>query len=298
MYQPVISVKDKRFSVYRLGQYYLLISIGSNRLRISCVDQVSSRCLLMEAYQIDADNSTQYLTILQQLFREHPFIATSAWKKVVLCFENQQYTLVPSALFQENNSADYLKLAVDIADQAVKHCIHTDLGLAVVFAVDESIANWLQKGYTAEHCCIIHQANSLIAGTAAYIQAKKLYAEAKVFVLAESGHMHITVVEKSQLLYYNRFAYNSSDEFLQYILIVMYTLALNPGVHEVILAGSVVKNSLVHKKMRNYIRHVSFSEKPPYLKFSWSFKKDLIINYFDLVNLYPATNYLNNLKFS
>jgi hypothetical protein len=252
----------------------------------------------MEAYQIDADNPAQYLPILQQLFREHPFIATSAWKKVVLCFENQQYTLVPSALFQEKDSADYLKLAVDIADQTVKYCIHTELGLAVVFAVDESIVNWLQKGYTTEHCCIIHQANSVIAGTAAYIQAKKLYTEAKVFVLAEAGHIHITVVEKSQLLYYNRFAYNSSDEFLQYILIVMYTLALNPGVHEVIVAGNIVKNSVVYKKMRNYIRYVSFSEKPPYLKFGWSFKKDLIINYFDVINFYPATNYLTNLKFS
>jgi len=298
MYQPIISVKDKRFSVYRLGQYYLLISMGSNRLRISCIDPVSNRCLLMEAYKIDADNSTQYLGILQQPFQEHPFIATSAWKKVTICFENQHYTLVPSALFQEKSSADYLKLAVDVTDQAVKYCIHTDLGLAVVFAVDSNIANWLQNGYTTEHCCIIHQANSLIAGTVAYMQAKKLYADAKVFVLAEADYMHITVVEKSQLLYYNRFAYNSSDEFLQYILIVMYTLALNPGVHEVIVAGSVVKNSLVYRKMRNYIRHISFSEKPPYLKFSWSFKKDLIINYFDLVNFYPATNYLNNLKFS
>jgi hypothetical protein len=252
----------------------------------------------MEAYQIDADNSTQYLSILQQLFHEHPFIASSAWKKVALCFENQRYTLVPNALFQERNSADYLKLAVDMSDQAVKYCIHTDLDLAVVFAVDSDIVNWLQNGYTMEHCCITHQANSLIAGTVTYMQAKKLHAEPRVFVLAEPEYMHITVVEKSQLLYYNRFAYSSSDEFLQYILIVMYTLALNPGMHEVIIAGNVVKNSLIHRKMRNYIRRVSFSEKPPYLKFGWSFKKDWIANYFDLVNFYPATSYLNNLKFS
>ena len=105
-------------------------------------------------------------------------------------------------------------------------------------------------------------------------------------------------MEKSQLLYYNRFTYHSSDEFLQYILIVMYALALNPAVHEVIVAGNMVRDSLVHKKMRNYIRYVSFSNTPPYLKFGWSFKKSLIANHFDLLNFYPATGYLNKLNFS
>jgi hypothetical protein len=298
MYQSIISIKDKRFSVYRINHYYLLISIGSNRLRIACIDPEASRCLLMEAYQIDATTSSEYFTILKQLFQEHPFLATSAWKKVVICFENQQYTLVPTSLFQEENSIDYLKLAVDVETQSVKYCLHTDLDVSIVFAVDPVIANWLQNGYNKDHTYIVHQANSIIASTTSYLNAKKLGGGPKVFVLAETGYMHITVMEKSQLLYYNRFVYNSSDEFLQYILIVMYSLALNPALNEVILAGNVVKDSLVYKKMRNYIRYIYFSDKPPYLKFSWSFKKSIIANYFELVNFYPATDYLNKLKFS
>lgn len=298
MYQSILSIKDKRFSVYRLSQYYLLISIGNNRLRVSCVDQESSRCLLMEAYQIEAVDSSNYLATLKQLFQEHTFLATSAWKKVVICFENQQYTVLPAPLFREEDSIEYLKLAVDVENQAIKHCFHSDLNVVVVFAVDPAISSWLQNGYNSDHCYLVHQANSLIAGASSYVIAKRLGAEAKVFVLAETGYMHITVIEKSELLYYNRFAYNSSDEFLQYILIVMYALALNPATHEVIVTGNMVKNSLIHKKMRNYIRYVSFSDMPPSLKFGWSFKKNLIINYFDLINFYPATDYLLKLKFS
>ncbi|OJW66756.1 MAG: hypothetical protein BGO68_00260 [Candidatus Amoebophilus sp. 36-38] len=252
----------------------------------------------MEAYQIDSSSPSAYLDTLKQLFQEHPFLATSAWRQVAICFENQQYTLVPIPLFQEKSSIDYLKLAVNIENESVKYCLHPDLNIAVVFGVDAAVATWLQKGYTQDHCHILHQASSLIEGTIGYANAKKMGVEPKVFVLAEMDHMHITVIEKSQLLYYNRFAYNSSDEFLQYILIVMYTLALNPNVHEVIVAGNVVKNSLVYKKMRNYIRYVSFSDIPPHLKFGWSFKKSFIINYFDLLNFYPASDYLSKLKFS
>ena len=298
MYKSIISIKDKRFSVYRLNQYYLLVSIGNNRLRLTSIDQESDRCLLMEAYQIDSGSPSAYLVTLKQLFQEHPFLATSAWRKVAICFENQKYTLVPIPLFQEKNSIDYLKLAVNIENESARYCLHPHLNIAVVFAVDDPVAAWLQKGYHPDHCHIVHQASSLIEGAIGYANAKKLSLEPRVFVLAETDYMHITVIEKSQLLYYNRFAYSSSDEFLQYILIVMYTLALDPSIHEVIVAGNVVKNSLVYRKMRNYIRYVSFSDIPPHLKFSWSFKKSFIINYFDLLNFYPASDYLNKLKFS
>ena len=299
MYQSIIAIKDRRFSIYQINKYYLLISIGNTQLKISCFDPVENRCLLMEVYQIKSSNSLEYLSALKELFQDHSFIAVSIWKKVCICFENQQYTLVPTSLFQEKNKEDYLKLAVsEIAQQTVKSCMHMNLGVTVVFAVDLNIVNWLQTGYKSENCVIIHQASSLIAGVTSYLQAKKLTVESKVFVWIETNYIHITVLKNSQLLYYNRFFYTSSDELLQYILIVMSSLKLNPNLQEVILTGNITKSSLAYKKVCNYIRYVSFSKNPSYFKFGWVFKKDVCMNYFDILNLYPATNYLNILKVS
>jgi hypothetical protein len=117
---------------------------------------------------------------------------------------------------------------------------------------------------------------------------KKLVTGAIVLVVAENNVMHITAMDQGKLLYYNRFVYTSSDEFLQYILIVMYTLALTPEFHPVVLAGSITKNSIAHRKIRSYIRHVSFIERPPHLQLAWNLKNDLLTNYFELLNFYPA----------
>eukprot|EP01132_Coremiostelium_polycephalum_P000714 gene714-885_t len=237
MYHPVVSVKDKRFSIYKIESYCLLISIGQNRLRISCMDRVTNRCLLVESYRMEVANSVDYLHALQQLFKAHAFLAASSWQRVTLCFENQHYTLIPAALFQAKNTAEYLQYAIDVGGHKTAHCIHTDLGLAIAFAIDDKIEHWLRSEYVPEKCYTVHQASSLIAGSVAYMKNKKSRTTTSVFVCVETAHLHITVVEKDKLLYYNRFAYGSSDDLLQYILVVMYTLALDPGVHSVIALG-------------------------------------------------------------
>lgn len=290
MYQPVSTFQDKRFNIYKLNQYALLISVGDYRVRIACIEHGTNRCLLLEAYQIENVTSSASLLIeLQKFFREHPFIATVGWRKVVVIFENGRYTLIPTPLYQEGYAADYLKLAVDTDQQDVRYYHHdTDLGTTVVFGIDTATIDWLKDGYQSKDFHVIHQASALITSIHFYLYMKKLVAEATVLVVAEDNMMHITVMDQAKLIYYNRFAYNSSDEFLQYILIVMYTLALTPEFHPVILAGSIARNSVAHKKISSYIRHVSFIERPPHLQLAWAFKNELLTNYFELLNFYPA----------
>ncbi len=290
MYQPVSAFQDKRFNIYKLNQYALLLSISEHRLRIACIEHGTNRCLLLEAYQIENITSSAYLLIeLQKFFQEHPFIATVGWRKVVVIFENERYTLIPTHLYQEGYAADYLKLTVDIVQQEVGYYHHhTELGTTVVFAIDAAIVDWLKNGYQSKDFRVIHQASALITSTHFYLYRKQLVAEAAVLVIADSNVMHITVMDQAKLVYYNRFAYNSSDEFLQYILIVMYTLALTPEFHQVILGGSIARNSVAHQKICSYIRHVSFIERPPHLQLAWALKKELLTNYFELLNFYPA----------
>lgn len=290
MYQPVSTFQDKRFNIYQLSHYILLLSIGDDRLRIACIEYGTNRCLLLQTYQIKRDTaSSPLLVVVQQLFREHPFVGTVGWKKVIVIFENEQYTLLPTHLYQDKYAAHYLKLAVGIGQQDVR-CYHydNDLGVTVVFAIETALVDWLKNGYQSKEFYVIHQASALVTSTHFYLNTKKLVAEATVLVVAEDNVMHITVMDQAKLLYYNRFEYNSSDEFLQYILIVMYTVALKPSFHQVILAGSITKNSVAHKKIRSYIRHVSFIEKLPHIQLIWWCRKALLTNYFELLNFYPA----------
>ena len=281
-YQLIFSIKDKHFSMDYLAQYYLTISIGRLSFRICCIDSVTNQCLLLEVYKLDHSLETQHISTIEQLYHNHPWLASKVWHTAILCIENQQYTLIPRPLFQEKDATSYLKLASCIDSNTVQHCAHPHLDLVVAFGVEPWLLKWFQATYDQSKRHIIHQASSLIEGILTYLQAKGLGVLPRLFVLVELEHMHITVIKASNLLYYNRFMYTDSDELLQYILIVMNTLNLDPNMLEVILGGNITPHSSAYRKARNYIANIFFIDRPICLKFQRAFKKNIITKHFDL----------------
>jgi hypothetical protein len=291
-YQTTFSIKDKRFDMAQLRNYHLAISLGDTSLRICCIDQISNRCLWIESYILHTITPSVRMQAIEQLWKVHPLLANNWWNTVILCIENQQYTLIPKSLFNAKDIDAYLNLATASDHALAKYYVHANLGVVLAFNIDAVLLNWFQTIYEQTTFHTIHQASSLISGLSIsnYLNHKNLRPSPQIFAMAESDHLHILVMTKAKLFYYNRFPYHDSDELLQYILIVMVTLELDPSSQEIIISGNITKNSLTHRKLQNYIRKVTFSERLPHLKFGWSFKDSILIQYFDLLSIYTCQN--------
>ena len=283
-YQPLLAVKDKRFDAANLAQYHLSIYINDIYFKVGCVDLTTTQCLLLEAYRLACGCSDQWIQAIQQLYEDHPILVAKNWSAVTLCVGNQQYTLIPEPLFQEKKLADYLNFNCLVGAKAFRHFTHSALNVALAFAIDPWLLNWFRVTYKDTSLHTIHQASSLIQSTWTYIRGNKRHLLPNVLVFIESDHLHITVIQKNQLLYYNRFEYASSDELLHYILTVMHTLKLDTSLHEVILGGDITKSSLVYRKARNYIRKVTLMPALPYLKFRGMFSKKMIRAHIDVLS--------------
>jgi len=207
IFQPTLAIQDSRFNVYLLKQCHLVMSLGITSLKIACIDRITHRCLLIEAYTIKPNALPERISAMEQLWQAHPLLASQSWNTITLGIENQQYTLVPKPLFQEENTAVYLNLAATSSSQVVQYCIHPTLNLVVAFAVEPLLLAWFQTRYAQSNFLAIHQASSLIAGISSYSTAKRLGAIPRVFVIANETHVHITVMGEKKLYYYNRFTY-------------------------------------------------------------------------------------------
>lgn len=283
-YQNLLAVKDKRFNVAALSQYHLSIYISDASFKVSCVNPTTTQCLLLETYSLAYGRGQRRMQAIEQLYQDHPLLVARNWSAVTLCIGNQQYTLIPKKFFQQRKLADYLDFTCPIGSNTIKHFTHSSLNLAVVFAMDPLLLNWFQGTYEQIQLHTIHQASSLIEGTLSYLRGNRPSLLPKVMVFVEAKHIHITSIQKSKLLYYNRFEYTSSDEFLHYMLIVMHTLQLDPSFHEVILGGSISKGSIAYRKARNYIRKLTLSGRPPYLKFRSIFNKEILTTHLDVLS--------------
>lgn len=283
-YQPLFAVQDKRFNLAALSQYHLSIYINDIYVKICCVNAITKRCLLFEEYKLTHECAHQRLQAIEQLYKEHPILAAKDWFSVTLCVGNQRYTVIPKSLLQEKEYADYLSFACPIGSNTVEHFTHCALNAAVVFAIDSSLVDWFTNVYEKTRLHIIHQASCLIQGTWTYLQGKKPEKLPRVLVFVEANNLHITAIQNGNLIYYNRFAYDSCDELLYYTLIVMRTLQLDTSLHEVILGGYITKQSLAYKKARQYIRRLTLMNTLPYLRFGKTLPNKVMIAHLDILS--------------
>jgi Protein of unknown function (DUF3822) len=282
-YKLLCAVRGKNFNTTNLSQYHLSIHVSGASFKVSCVNAVTTQCLLLETYALVYRHPYQRLHAIKQLYQDHTLLAGS-WSAITLCIDNQQYTLVPKELVQEKKLADYLGFTCLMSGKTTRHFTHPSLNMTVIFAIDSGLLSWFQEIYNHSQLYTIHQASSLIQSIWTYLRDNKPCSLPKVLVFVASNYLHITVIQKNELLYYNRFEYASSDKLLYYILVVMRTLNLDTNLHEVMLGGHITKGSLAHKKARNYIRKLTFISTLPYLKFGDILSKETMRTHLDVLS--------------
>lgn len=283
-YHRLITIKDRSFSIPAIAKHHLSICISNTSFKVSCINPTTTQCLFLEAYSLSTDTPQQQIQAIEQLYQEHPLLGMKDWSTITLCIGSQQYSLIPKVFVQEGNVTDYLKFTCPVGSNTVQYFTHAALNLSVAFAVEPLLLNWFQKTYHQIPINIIHQASSLIEAALTYVRGNSSSSLSQLLVFVEESHLHIIITQKDKLLYYNRFEYTQIDEFLYYILSVMKTLQLDPQFHEVILAGSIYKNSLAYQKAHSYIRKLFFIEKPPYLKCKRSFGRGILVRYLDVLS--------------
>lgn len=287
MYKPIHAFLDNRFNIQQQHEYDLIISLSEGSVRFIGMGDAKV-CLLAEAYDLQNIHAQDAeLLKVQKIFHDHPLIAKGSWRKILCIIANQWYTLVPTPLYIKESIADYLRLAVDFVQEEMSLRAHkTEYNATVVFAIYSAMIDWLNDIYPSQNLCIIPQSSAIITSAQFYLHAKKLTSIPQVFVVTERMHMDITFIDHTNLIYYNRFEYATGDDWIQNILTVMHALALKPEVNRVILAGYIVKNSVVYKKLCAYVRNIAFVEKPNALRMRCSSKQENFIHYFELFNAY------------
>ena len=92
-------------------------------------------------------------------------------------------------------------------------------------------------------------------------------------------NFEIIIVENNKLRFYNRFEYNTKEDFIYYLLFTAEQLQLNPEEFPAILMGTVDEKDDLFKIAYKYVRHVSVLPKEAML-----YNNDTGSKHFTLLN--------------
>ncbi len=287
-FKQIQSVKDDEFNVDSIPEYTLSMQIGNKSFRFCILDTRVNKCLWLEDYSFSSILFTeQLLDQLNLIFDDHMVLQAGFWQNIFLSFQNQQFTLIPEAVFKPEQAADYLQLAADttLEPMDVHYYKHVSSGMVNVFAAQRKTIDWFKAVYLNKHIQLVHHTSAFIEGLK-YNNSSSAKPSQTLSILIEESYLTIALVDGQQLEFCNTYYYTSVQDFVYYTMLVMQELKLNPETCKVILYGGISHDSAIFNTLYKYIRNVNFGAKPKHLEFGYKFDEVLDHRYFSIYNIY------------
>lgn len=176
-----------------------------------------------------------------------------AYSGVVVIHRNNLFSLVPGALFDKNELANYLKFNARIlANDLIEYDEISNYDLVNVYVPFMNINNYIYELFGAFD--FMHSGTVLIQ---ALLNSHSGGKEPVCYVHAGEHDMDIMVLSQKQLLFYNSFPYTTKEDFIYYLLFTMEQLKLDPGSVKTRLFGDIEEGDEIYTICYEYIQHLS-----------------------------------------
>ena len=255
----------------------LSIQVGLNGLSFLVLDLFTKKVELIRDIKFSEKITPQQL--LKNLIKEFDNIdlLNENFNKIQVIHDNEVQTLVPSALFEEVNLSDYLKFNAKIfKNDFITYDAITNQEIMSVYVPYVNINNYIfEKFGSFEYK---HSSTVIIDKI---LQIGKNIKEKLLYVNVEKSNIDIIVINSNSLLFYNKFKYNTKEDFIYFILFTIEQLELNPEKLNCKFMGSILTDDELFKIAYKYIRNVSIVS---YEKMNYF--KDKNTEHFTILNSY------------
>lgn len=269
-----------------MDSYQLLIKFGASSSTVAVFEKETNKFLFAESFLYDnAESDTSMVVRLQNIWNNHEYLIASFWKEVVLIPVNKQFTIVPSKLFSEEQSSDYLKLNTRVS-QSKEQVFSQELPSiesTAIFTIGSELYDWFKEIYPQAEIKCAHLASSFLMGISSSIPSSSN----TIYVNTSGKLMSVAVVQDGKLKFVNNFEYHRSPEdFNYFVLLVISELQLAQETVEVKVWGDISETTPQMDVLKSYVKSLSFGDRPEEFTFTVPFNE--IPNHFNL-DIYSAT---------
>jgi len=277
---PIKQLLDESYR-NKIGELSLFIQVSKSEIQFAFFDPNQKRIVGLEAWQIETNENWHQLGahISELLLNEYQ---STDFKSVSLALVSSLYTLVPSPLFQSSKKQDYIEL---------NHQLHDPLEFTFLSEEVSGVKSQLVYAFPTN-------LYRYLSGTFGKIQFHHyltpcLEAISLRAIGKESMHIHIGsdrfdvcyfANEKLQLV--NSFTYQSTEDFIYYLLYVMEQLKINRDRIPLFIQGEFEESSHLIDLIHNYVRSPQIVERSKAINYSKPLDQLPRHQYANLFNLY------------
>lgn len=236
------------------SEYHKLsIQVSLNGLSFCVLDTLSNTLIASERIRFERE-LTPYAVQkeIKQLFDKNK-IQNIQFSEVVVIHRNNLFCLVPIALFNKGELANYLKFNAKIlANDHLEYDEISNLDMVNVYVPFVNINNYIYDLFGEFE--FMHHGTILIKSL---INSHGNTNEPICYVHLMEGHMDITVIQNKKLLLYNNFSFAANEDFIYYLLFTLEQLKLDTETTKLKLFGAIEEGDDLFQLCHTYIQDIS-----------------------------------------
>jgi len=269
---PILNKTDESFDAKDLLKYDLTFETGDKTFGYSLLDVEKNKFIALGYFRNHLADVVNSLSWLGGQFH--------AVKGII---GNSRFTLIPEALFMENEKESYFNfLHEKEAGETVLSDRLRHLEIYTVYSISGHCRKEIDKVFPKATLCHI---SSVLIGNI-WMNVKNMTGR-KVFLNLREGQFDLLVFEGKQLKYCNAFHYLTPEDIAYYVIFVFEQLNLNPEETCLALLGNVDKFSPVYDLLFRYIRNIEFISRSEGFDYSYLFNDIPGHSYWTLLNPAP-----------
>lgn len=252
-----------------LDNSHLSIQIDLDGFSFCIINSDLKEITALYTYEYFENNSSldRVLKNIQQIILEEPLLQKQ-YLSVNITFKNKLNTFVPLPLFDEQLAASYLQYTVKVlTNDFVAHDTIAKHQLVNVYIPFINITNFFLDQFGPFN--YQHAATVLVEKL---IDISKENTVTNVYVHVSKNDFDVVVIKQNELILYNSFTLNTTEDFAYFILFIFEQLQLDRDTDKIVLLGNIDQQSELYKLIFKYIRNIEF------LKYDFLYPSEILNN--------------------
>ena len=255
----------------------LFASISLAEFALTLFDKKQNKFLALEVFQKPNEKDVDWIRKIPEVSL---ILKKKMYQSVSVEVINELTTIVPAALFHEEDAGKYFYFNFNAGESLLKTEKIPSFDAINVYSLSESLNASMQQLF--ERPVVRHHFTVLLE--AMHLSFKK-FSEKSLLIHVRPDYVDIVVTEGKQLFFINSFHYKTIDDLAYFVMFVCDRLQLNPETTSTFLMGQVEEGSALFHLLYKYIKNVSFVPRPDMFEFSYVFDEIPGHYYFNLFNL-------------
>jgi hypothetical protein len=248
---------DSAFNVNKTSTYLITIQFCPFGYSYCIKDTIRKQIVAIKNDDYSESTRSNYVDKIKDVIKSDIFLNKS-YKNVDLVFRSDKFTLVPSELFNKSFLKSYFKFNFEFNDDEEIHFNKLKSANAYnLFVMPANITTFLVNKFPEVK--FYQQGSPIIENLIERTKDSKSEVQT-VYINVTKDCFDLISVCKGKLLFYNIFKYQTTEDFLYYILNIFKHLNYDIGKVDILLAGDIDEKSELYLKTYKYFANFNFAK--------------------------------------